>query len=507
MKKVLSTSFELGNAEQKPNLEQVLIEVENWIGNSLKYRKVIEDENEFNFEKIEEKEKQFDSKILISRNNQDDYNQSAGIIYEHNGFGNQIINTEIGISTNENKTEFALTLSQGSKLPGQHRFQLDKPKIINNIITKFEGKDSILPIRVNNPWFLKNIDDTDAISKFILGENNLRKMPVIYLSQFQGQILTDFDYLNKAFAGVAHVLVENNPQISSEIQKNLPDKLRCYDGAIRVYWPNAINCSNEFWKKDEILRIKHAYEQRRSLPLLKILFHYVASGTTTQIHSPELTFDGNRRKEIERRIHQGLDLTEENTILWEETGRLEDRVKDLELQNSTIISELNEYKNQEIGFSKPNVDLRETISEYSSKYSDKILIADKVLNSKEVKDTRLETESFKALEKGLEFLATTYWISRQVEGFGFQKLNEMAKIYGGFEYAPKQNEITANNKKFQSDYWIDHNGTSVLIEEHLKFGTAKDPKKTWRIGFRYLPDEQKILIGYIGNHQQNRKSK
>jgi hypothetical protein len=40
------------------------------------------------------------------------------------------------------------------------------------------------------------------------------------------------------------------------------------------------------------------------------------------------------------------------------------------------------------------------------------------------------------------------------------------------------------------------------VREHIGTGKSKRPEETIRIAFKWLESEEKVLIGYIGQHQR-----
>ena len=44
------------------------------------------------------------------------------------------------------------------------------------------------------------------------------------------------------------------------------------------------------------------------------------------------------------------------------------------------------------------------------------------------------------------------------------------------------------------------------MEMHVGKGTSFDPQNTIRIAFDWDEEEQRVVVGYIGRHQKNRRS-
>jgi uncharacterized protein YgiM (DUF1202 family) len=63
-----------------------------------------------------------------------------------------------------------------------------------------------------------------------------------------------------------------------------------------------------------------------------------------------------------------------------------------------------------------------------------------------------------------------------------------------------QSEITVTS--FSNWYECTYQGQRHEVREHIGTGKSKRPEETIRIAFKWLESEEKILIGYIGQHQR-----
>jgi hypothetical protein len=59
---------------------------------------------------------------------------------------------------------------------------------------------------------------------------------------------------------------------------------------------------------------------------------------------------------------------------------------------------------------------------------------------------------------------------------------------------------------YASDYEVIYEGCKVKLKEHVGFGTSTEPRHTIRIAFFFDETKQKVVVGYIGQHQATRKS-
>jgi transcriptional regulator NrdR family protein len=79
-------------------------------------------------------------------------------------------------------------------------------------------------------------------------------------------------------------------------------------------------------------------------------------------------------------------------------------------------------------------------------------------------------------------------------------LKEWWSRHSALKYAPHESETVSQNPACIKDRTVAYNGTSVILENHLKLGNGK-PDNCCRIYFEnLLKDEGKLLIGYVGRH-------
>ena len=57
---------------------------------------------------------------------------------------------------------------------------------------------------------------------------------------------------------------------------------------------------------------------------------------------------------------------------------------------------------------------------------------------------------------------------------------------------------------YKSDYQITWYGNTIKLKEHVGFGTSRDPRHTIRAAFFFDDKSKRVVVGYIGTHQQNR---
>ena len=103
-----------------------------------------------------------------------------------------------------------------------------------------------------------------------------------------------------------------------------------------------------------------------------------------------------------------------------------------------------------------------------------------------------------AVYKALVFLATTYVAARSGR-HPCQDLDAACREASGFLYKPGQSPVTVG--RYRHDYETTWQGQRVPLEEHLAKGTGRDPRHAIRVGFFFDRRQNRVVVGYIGQHQ------
>ncbi|MFH1278546.1 MAG: hypothetical protein ABIK65_09225 [Candidatus Eisenbacteria bacterium] len=119
-------------------------------------------------------------------------------------------------------------------------------------------------------------------------------------------------------------------------------------------------------------------------------------------------------------------------------------------------------------------------------------------------NSKLEVDRDLFEEKGevwavIEWLATVYHDSKT----GVQScpnLDMDLRATCDWWYRAHQKEATV--EKYREWYHARRGNKAYALEEHVGTGSSKDPRHTMRIAFARDPEEKKVVIGYMGQHQQ-----
>ena len=230
---------------------------------------------------------------------------------------------------------------------------------------------------------------------------------------------------------------------------------------------------------------------------------------TAEVEELRAEVERLRRSGSERQVeHQGLarqrdDLVAERESLQSEIARL-----DAELASSRELVEawklagvsarLDEAGLPDIARTEPRT-VRDAVALAGKLFPDRLAIA---LNSKS--DKRSQFQKPQEVFDALAWLATAYHHRRANPGGSpdFDKL--LKESCPGWSYKSSQTEIT--REQFEEWYTTMWEGRRYVLNPHLGKGISYDPQNTIRIAFDWDDDRKRVVVGYIGMHQRNRKS-
>ena len=103
----------------------------------------------------------------------------------------------------------------------------------------------------------------------------------------------------------------------------------------------------------------------------------------------------------------------------------------------------------------------------------------------------------------LEWLATAYYDSHTGK-ISIPNLSDSLREVSRFRYTPHQSGTTIG--MYPDSYYTRINGHKVLLKEHMGAGIDRSPTNSIRIAFNWDKQSGKVIVGYIGLHQHNRKT-
>ena len=117
-------------------------------------------------------------------------------------------------------------------------------------------------------------------------------------------------------------------------------------------------------------------------------------------------------------------------------------------------------------------------------------------------ESNADESSFKWPEQvwnALRWLATDYFTSHLGRN-PIGDMDEACRSACGMWYKTSQHENTMTQFRDSYTTWVD--GRRIWLGEHIGKGNSFDPRRTIRIAFDWDRQLQKVVIGYIGQHQR-----
>ena len=210
-----------------------------------------------------------------------------------------------------------------------------------------------------------------------------------------------------------------------------------------------------------------------------------------------------RKVEYDRVARQRDDLVAERDALQAEVGRLDSSLSSsremVEAWQLAGVSARLDDAGLPAGERTEPRTVRDAVAHAQKLFPDRLAIA---LNSKS--DKRSQFQRPQEVFDALEWLAIVYYQRRANPGGSpdFDKL--LKEACPGWSYKSSQTEIT--REQFEEWYTTTWEGRSYNLSPHLGKGVSYDRQNTIRIAFAWDDDRKRVVVGYIGMHQRNRKS-
>ncbi len=368
--------------------------------------------------------------------------------------------------------------------------------------------------------------DPDKIKQFVRElVEPARRYPIVLVScrNSDDRPLTDADDLADWLAGVGSVVVAKDRFPSWRLRDHIPPHLGCWDGAVRIYWPR-------FQPTDagEIHRVWAAETVREydgdgshfECKFKEAILTRICDLTAHQTHReyldwPTINALANAAKTdaaMAAARDSGADselinlLESDNIALIKANREQRERIEVLESDLAKERDLSGYWRDQSHAKASP-VALQSVGPEGVSSVEDAIAWAEESYAGKLVfalnKKSDGETPYTHPIEVALAFqwLATAFLDARTgLCPCADLKLSIREHCGGAWFWMGGQSDYTVS--KYEGDYHCTFEGVRYEVGEHVGTGTSKDPRQTIRIAFCYLESKQRILIGYVGQHQR-----
>jgi hypothetical protein len=539
MEKLVNYYLTIGD-KSKTNLENIIKSISNWI--------ISKDDNNISKEEI--------SKINQSENIhiqkkeasieriffEDELFRFCGYRYEDKTkpiYGKWT--TEIIIKEDKCNLIQNLNVNIGFKSKNHNgkKINVAIPNFLFDIHNKFQLYSG------NHPFCTKakqiDVDNPNILRYLIHGKDNLRNHPLILISKTnEGKFLVDYNKIALGTFGLALTYyLDIDKDTSFMLMRDYSKEMKCYNGTIKIYWPNPEESYNEYWLPNKIIDMQNSFYS-----VEEEIINFIKKASVRKISEEELTFSSLKNKYYKIKIKKQKDRSESLEALYEDIiSENELEIKNLKEENETIKKEymLSENMNEllkedleskikeikhvreelinsnekikmleerdipelEIIKKIPFESVLNVITYYEKNHSEKIIFDNKVYRTLKKNEFKYTTQAALAFY----WLINDYkpYVEENQEVINIIKLNEECKNISGFLLSLKQSELTCKNKKYRNDYHMMYEGKEYLCEKHLKYGISFDPKRTLRICFEYV--NPKIIVSYVGIHPMNKTTK
>jgi len=394
-----------------------------------------------------------------------------------------------------------------------------RPSVVPAAIREFGCKDPV------GPSYRLLGSDRRSIRDF-LTEIYLpqRSYPILFVSclNVTDEPVTDVSQLADWLAGVASVVLARDRFPSRTLAEHLPKSLNCWDGAVRLYWPG-LNAKDPPYMhrvfRPELVRehddTKNGGAGFKNVLLGRIcdlLAHHrqprFIDWLTVQRLEAEQEMcgavarakaEGNQPELIKLFEEENHRLTRQVHDLTEDRDAQRERADKLEVESEYWRSQANPGADRDAESQVVTIDpqtVEEAIAWAEQHLSSQLVFA---LNSRSDRSTAYDRPS--EVLKGLQWLATTYRDAK----LGIRRCPNLdqsikADCAASWFWKGGQSEITVS--KHINWYECSYLGHRHQVREHIGSGVSKSPESTIRIAFAWLESDQKVLIGFIGQHQR-----
>ena len=408
-----------------------------------------------------------------------------------------------------NKATAQVTVEKIDTTTGNHygRAYVGSPRIVRMLVDEVGAFEPNMDI-LTQPFKI-SVQEAELLTKFI--KDPTRKLPVIYASATnkEGGILIDPEKTAEMMSGVAHVMYPATSMASWEIERFMKVRdQKCYDGAVRIYWPSvAGHMFNRFFTPDRLRASStfRGYNFQGSVLGLVSEFHIRGPDAVTLADIKQLK---NRKSQMhlqEVRDYRALaeSYAADNSGLREALERANALTASLEQRCNLLQDALEERQEQALERTSDNVfinNVYDAVIEIQKMFPDRVSFLSRAVDQAK----KSEYSDPRSVFNALRTVATTYYDGR-TGALNLTDINRLFLATSGFKYSGGQSEQTM--KEYSEEYFaMIGDGRKLPLEEHLKVGTGRDPRNNIRIAFHYDAQTKKVYVGFIGVHQTNTRS-
>jgi len=445
--------------------------------------------------------------------------------YPDENEGNLFWNSRIELAEFRELTEFSFQLQFDSiqYVIAPVEFTLRRPRIIGAMLRQFNCTCGDTRLS-NEPREVTAV----GMAEFIQGiESSRRRLPIILVSRTANseRFLVDPGQLAEQLAGIAETYYLMDKWAAFALSNSIGEAYRCFNGAVRVYWPDFDSAGDPFapiYLSDKINQLNGRLGDTLFRKLAGIsAFRYATGPVITD--AVEL-LDNERRAELEEvkaAARDRGDLDELLALADRENVQLSYQNRRLQQENESLKASLAlarenfRVMSYAAAATEEEADSSETSQEESA--IGPRSVGDAVLAAKtDFADTLtfLDSALDSAMDSPFEQPRKAYqaFLAMQEVCFGWRESLRTGKSVGsfeqafekkGFEYKPR--ESVTSKGKWGEEYEALYDGRKVSIEPHLALGKG-GPKTCLRIHFYVDREKERFVIAHAGRHKTNTSS-
>lgn len=513
MKTIYHASFDIGNSEKKPSLDEVLKTIDEWAGrrtNACINFKNIQEESHLDFPEA--------SLDIVNINRNGVSLAALTLSHEDKEDSEFKWRTDVRLRSKKDESHKAsITVSNGWSdvvLRPDIEYKFARPAIVPMLAEKFNcfNYKQIL----THPEIL-SVDNLSSLVDALYSRR--RTLPIILVTRnpmTEKPIVNPFE-IAKNVVGLAHVYYCKDKFIPFKIEASIGKSMSCYDGGVRIYWPiNEKGTTPSIHPIISSQRLKEDSERARNMHLE--LLELLAKGSVSRAlevtpeeinemklrNKVEVLTEQKDYKELAELYSQDNErLIEDNSKFKQNEEKMTQQIQTLEGKIAALQSRLDatrknndEQKDEGEKLTQLEFDsVEEAVKKIREIYSEDQLV---ILGRADKGAKKCEYDKPELVFKGLEWLATTYRNSKRGE-INVNDLDHSCRTQTGLQYLSHQSETTIG--QFRNEYEISYGGKQIPLHEHLKRGTSKDSRHALRIAFFYDAEKERVVVGFIGRHQ------
>ncbi len=399
------------------------------------------------------------------------------------------------------------------------------------LLVKYIAENSQLSSNTVGTSYKNLEDDTDAYRGLLYEIEKIdREYPIVLVSpKRDGEYPVDISLLQEQLVGLAQVVKVSLDCNSYEMAEVLSQQYSSWNGAINIIYTPLKNgyIRTKLFQSNYI---DHNFDAHKDI--VSFLLSTVTHNTNVPKIRRQIRSEGVKAKSLKERFLSRINNSEsastedieeileiaasQETEFRADIDRIE--LEKLQLEDDKDILEkklaaanwsVDSLKRQlqGAGYSSNNIDVEEllaftcrvddpTPSEcltiISSALGDKIVFLDSATVGAK------DSTSFKRGRILLDMLRRLIidYLPLYLEGGD----NRARAVFTNKQYAANESETVVNNTELAKTRKFMYKGKSVAMWQHLKVGIADSPEHTIRVHFLVDSDDQKIVVGYCGEH-------